>query len=804
MKRCLFILIPVFLILSLFHVPVVSGAKEHMCATPLFEKAKMELAARFPHRSSMERSRGGPYHGVGDTMTFWAWDLSVMPPVWIQVPATCRAVGDYCYVFVSDTAWNVYINNSVISQIVAAWDQTTPGDPSKGIYELDTENFGPPPDSHDNDDWIYLFYYEMGSFGGSVFDGYFSVFNQYTEEEAQALGGHSNEVEMFYMSCHPRNPLETINILAHEFEHMIHWNMDPNETTWVDEGCAEYALYLYGEPDPITGFPNNPDNDLTVWDQQWSDYIQTYLFMMYLHDRYGGAEILTELVAEPENSIEGVNRTLAGMGYAATFTDVFHDWVMANYLDDSSFSGGRYGYDSITLPPFNNAATHGSYPLANQNGSVNHWAADYIKFSSGDFITLNFNGSNNNHFGLRAMKRKGSSTVGVDTFLPDVSQDGAGLFPGFGTEYDTLILASSGLSSSGTTGYQYSASLAEENAVILTGPGPGSGNPTLVRGFDHQGNPNGVTDFMAYSDIQDFGVKIDAGDLDGDRETEILTGPGPGPGVPPLVKGFEVDGTPLPGYEGYAYGVRKFGVNAACGILDIDREEELITGPGPGAVFGPQVRGWNYSGQSIAPIYAISFFAYGTKKFGVNVTCGDVDGDGYEEIITGAGEGVVFGPHVRGWNYDGQNVQSMAGINFFAYNTRRYGVKVKCGDVDGDGYDEIITTPGPGAMFGPHVRGWNYDAGTTPGGKTEPIYKISYLAYGKTLKNGANAACTDLDLDGYEEILTGPGPGPVYPSHIRGWNYDNQSISSIGAVNFMAYGQTYYYGAYVSGGLFNY
>ena len=33
----------------------------------------------------------------------------------------------------------------------------------------------------------------------------------------------------------------------------------------------------------------------------------------------------------------------------------------------------------------------------------------------------------------------------------------------------------------------------------------------------------------------------------------------------------------------------------------------------------------------------LSFLAYGTLKFGVNVTCGDIDGDGFDEILTGAG-----------------------------------------------------------------------------------------------------------------------------------------------------------------------
>jgi len=58
----------------------------------------------------------------------------------------------------------------------------------------------------------------------------------------------------------------------------------------------------------------------------------------------------------------------------------------------------------------------------------------------------------------------------------------------------------------------------------------------------------------------------------------------------------------------------------------------------------------------------LNFFAY-DKNFrgGVNVAAGDINGDGKDEIITGAGPG--GGPHVRIFNHDGQVISS-----FFAYS----------------------------------------------------------------------------------------------------------------------------------------
>ena len=70
----------------------------------------------------------------------------------------------------------------------------------------------------------------------------------------------------------------------------------------------------------------------------------------------------------------------------------------------------------------------------------------------------------------------------------------------------------------------------------------------------------------------------------------------------------------------------------------------------------------------------LSFIGYKKiQKTGVNVAAGDIDGDGFAEIVTGAGPGAVFGPHVRGWNVDGGAAASIPGLSFFAYGTIKYG-----------------------------------------------------------------------------------------------------------------------------------
>jgi len=324
-------------------------------------------------------------------------------------------------------------------------------------------------------------------------------------------------------------------------------------------------------------------------------------------------------------------------------------------------------------------------------------------------------------------------------------------------------------------------------AMILTGPGPGDSNPPQVRVFDPAtGQPVGI-DFMAYG-VARWGVNVGAGDVTGDGNIEILTGPGPGSVFGPQIRVFDDQGTPFNTFM--AYGTMRWGAKVSAADIDGDHVDEILTSPGPGEVFGPHIRAFDFDGSSeFVPIDGVSYFSYGTLKFGANVAGGDIDGDGIDEIITGAGPGTVFGPHVRAWNYDGARLEPISAVSFMAYGTMQFGVNVACGDIDGDGMDEIITGPGPGVVFGPHVRAFDFD-----GDQLVPIAGVSFNAFDIDLKYGVNVACGDLDGDGIDEILTGPGPGPegdeAYAARVLAWNYDGGTLEQIPGLDILAYGET--------------
>jgi len=306
---------------------------------------------------------------------------------------------------------------------------------------------------------------------------------------------------------------------------------------------------------------------------------------------------------------------------------------------------------------------------------------------------------------------------------------------------------------------------------LAAGPGPGAGNPSSVRIFRLGEEDDFDVEFNAYGSPGDV-VKVRSGHVVWDCHMELLTGAGPGRIYGPHVRGFRIDGAPLPGLNFLAYGTSRFGVNTAASDIDGDGFDEIITGAGPGAVFGPHVRAFDYdSGNSVRPVAGCSFMAYNTRRWGVHVAGGDIDQDGYDEIVTGAGPGSLYRPHVRAWNVDGGEAGPINRVSFFAYGTHRKGAVVTCGDPDGDGVDEILTAPGPSPASSPHVRGWNFD-----GESVTPLSGFSFFAWsGNGTGYGARIFCgADLDGDGRDDLVagTGPDPEPAAGDDVKIFRYD--------------------------------
>ncbi len=195
-----------------------------------------------------------------------------------------------------------------------------------------------------------------------------------------------------------------------------------------------------------------------------------------------------------------------------------------------------------------------------------------------------------------------------------------------------------------------------------------------------------------------------------------------GPGAGPAIRLLEDDGTASEDFLAFDRGFRG-------GVYVAGIDGRVVAGAGPGA--GPTVQVFNSDGRLDRAFLA---FDPGFRG-GVHVAAGDVDDDGADEIVVGAGPGA--GPAVRVFDVDGQLERA-----FLAFDDGfRGGVHVAAGDLDDDDADEIVVGAGPGA--GPAVRVFD--------GNGQRL--AAFPAFDQGFRGGVHVAVGD------DRIVAGAGPG---------------------------------------------
>ena len=212
--------------------------------------------------------------------------------------------------------------------------------------------------------------------------GYFSSIDQFPT----TVNPFSNARDLIYMNLLQRTPgtEQYARTLAHEFQHLLHWHMDPNEEAWVTEGASELAEEFCGfGPQEVNAFARNPDIQLTTWGSQGglAHYDASYLWSAYIWGRFG-ADFFRQVMQHPAAGQAGIEAALASNRAGLSFEEVYSDWALANYLNDAGLADGRFGYRDASVGDL------GVETLTALSGTststVAQFGTDYVELDFGD------------------------------------------------------------------------------------------------------------------------------------------------------------------------------------------------------------------------------------------------------------------------------------------------------------------------------------------------------------------------------------------------------------------------------------
>jgi len=276
--------------------------------------------------------------------------------------------------------------------------------------------------------------------------------------------------------------------------------------------------------------------------------------------------------------------------------------------------------------------------------------------------------------------------------------------------------------------------------LFAVGTGPGRQDVTVY-------NPDQTVLFTIRPFAEDFtgGVRVAVGDVNADGFPDLIVGTGPG--IATRVRIFSgltrAELFSVAPFESSFTG----GVYVATGDLDGDGRADIVITPDEGG--GPRVR--VFRGGDFAP--TADFLGIEDPNFrgGARAAVADINGDRIGDLVVAAGFG--GGPRVAA--FDGASLNRPNRIKIFSdflafEESLRNGAFVAAGDIDGDGYADLIAGGGPGG--GPRISAFN--------GKTLAIRNgrdrfVDFLAGAESDRSGIRVAVKDLDGDEKADIVAG-------------------------------------------------
>jgi hypothetical protein len=297
-------------------------------------------------------------------------------------------VSDHAYFWFSDQTPPSLLSPGVLEATGQAFD---------GIYEQSVAIFGPEnrpgvdgdPRLHIVNAWPGQLCAEADACGLA---GYYSGDDVVPAE----VDPDSNAREMFVMNVDYFGTEFYLDVLAHEFRHMIEDNYDRGDDAWESEGSAMLAEDLLGYAGSGVARANlflaQPDQQLNSWtDGDTIPYYgMGYLLNRYIYDRLG-PEPYRQFAASPATSLAAIDQVAAANDLPVSGHQLWQDWLAAMALigRDDVPELYRFGVPGLEPPAMTEARR---FP-AEFDETVSQYAVDYYALRGSDELAIDFAGA---------------------------------------------------------------------------------------------------------------------------------------------------------------------------------------------------------------------------------------------------------------------------------------------------------------------------------------------------------------------------------------------------------------------------
>jgi len=252
-----------------------------------------------------------------------------------------------------------------------------------------------------------------------------------------------------------------------------------------------------------------------------------------------------------------------------------------------------------------------------------------------------------------------------------------------------------------------------------------------------------------------FGSSVaSAGDVNNDGFDDLIVG-APHAGSGNFGEAYVysgLNGDTIYVFTGEAMSDRFGGTVASAGDVDNDGFDDLIVGASLNDAGGNNAgRAYVFSGQTGDTLYVFTGEA-DSDRFGISVgTAGDVNNDGFDDLIVGADWNDAGGPEAgRAYVFSGQTGDTLHIFTGEAAFDRFGSPVASAGDVNNDGYDDLIV----GALVSDTGDSSTGRAYVFSGQTGDTIYVFTGEAaedrFGQKV-----ASAGDVDNDGFDDLIVG-------------------------------------------------